>query len=417
MGSEDIGLSEYFEEMDRVESVIGGASESECTYTQGYLSRQAVYSCLDCTPPTSDVMAGFCHACYVNCHSTHHVEEIYTKRNFRCDCGTIPQLLCSLKTDVDVRNENNKYSQNFKGLYCQCARPYPDEERPEMDTVEMIQCFVCEDWFHTTHLNTVVPERYDEMACPACAGRLSFLAVYALPEVENRDVEGCAVEDDKTKCESVSVSLKCSSDIVKPVKKQSACDPVPLKQEHDALKYKSEDSKPNDCNSSQSGDLKRPASDSSACEPSSKRKKTDSCKLGLRDASSFETLTRAIFFNDRFRDFICKCQSCLDLYKEHNFSFVTDPNDSLNKYEEKAQEKRQKEEAELNKTLESLPHQAKCDVARAIGSLKSTLDGLMSKIAREGKEAVGRAEIVEAFKTMAAETNTVDPSIFDNVGK
>ena len=112
MESEDIGLNEYFEEMDRVESVVGGASASECTYDQGYLPRQAVYSCLDCTAPTSDVQAGFCHACRINCHKTHNVEEIYTKRNFRCDCGTLPQLLCSLKPEVDVRNEKNQYSQN-----------------------------------------------------------------------------------------------------------------------------------------------------------------------------------------------------------------------------------------------------------------------------------------------------------------
>lgn len=43
-------------------------------------------------------------------------------------------------------NENNYYNHNFDGLYCVCLRPYPD---PDDDTDDqMIQCVVCEDWFH-----------------------------------------------------------------------------------------------------------------------------------------------------------------------------------------------------------------------------------------------------------------------------
>lgn len=46
----------------------------------------------------------------------------------------------------DKVNSNNVYNQNFVGTYCTCNRPYPDPE----DTVEdeMIQCIICEDWFH-----------------------------------------------------------------------------------------------------------------------------------------------------------------------------------------------------------------------------------------------------------------------------
>lgn len=42
-------------------------------------------------------------------------------------------------------NDLNVYNHNFKGLYCVCQRPYPDSE----NTDEMIQCIVCEDWFHS----------------------------------------------------------------------------------------------------------------------------------------------------------------------------------------------------------------------------------------------------------------------------
>jgi len=48
-----------------------------------------------------------------------------------------------IKDDV---NEKNEYNQNYKGLYCICERPHPDPEDKVEDV--MIQCVVCEDWYH-----------------------------------------------------------------------------------------------------------------------------------------------------------------------------------------------------------------------------------------------------------------------------
>lgn len=86
-------------------------------FTQGYVSRQALYACSTCTP-SSSVLAGFCLACSLRCHEGHDVIELYTKRyvgekegvdfmvlffsNFRCDCGNSkisgnPCLLCPVR--------------------------------------------------------------------------------------------------------------------------------------------------------------------------------------------------------------------------------------------------------------------------------------------------------------------------------
>lgn len=46
----------------------------------------------------------------------------------------------------DEINSLNSYNQNFTGVYCTCKRPYPDPEDNTDD--EMIQCIICEDWFH-----------------------------------------------------------------------------------------------------------------------------------------------------------------------------------------------------------------------------------------------------------------------------
>lgn len=45
-------------------------------------------------------------------------------------------------------NSENKYNQNFDGIYCICARPYPDPDS-ESDEDDMLQCVICEDWYHS----------------------------------------------------------------------------------------------------------------------------------------------------------------------------------------------------------------------------------------------------------------------------
>lgn len=80
------------------------------------------------------------------------IVELWTKRNFRCDCGNsrFGEFFCKLCPTKDVENTNNSYNHNFKGKYCTCGRPYPDPDAEEQE--EMIQCIMCEDWFHEEHL-------------------------------------------------------------------------------------------------------------------------------------------------------------------------------------------------------------------------------------------------------------------------
>lgn len=119
---------------------------------QGYIKRQAIYACLSCVPESKenpDKRAGICLACSYECHDGHDLVELYTKRNFRCDCGTskILAIRCKLDANKIEDNDRNIYGQNFSGVYCTCHRPYPDAEDNIED--EMIQCIFCEDWFHS----------------------------------------------------------------------------------------------------------------------------------------------------------------------------------------------------------------------------------------------------------------------------
>ena len=422
MGDE-IELDDYFNELDRVESVVGDTSASECTFNKGYMSRQAVFCCLDCTPESSGILAGFCFACSLSCHRDHKLEEVYTKRNFKCDCGTIPQLLCSLKSDVDNRNAGNVYSQNFKGLYCECSRAYPDSEAPELDEVEMLQCCICEDWLHTTHLGgAVIPEQFEEMACRECLQKYSFLQVYALPSVPHVDVdevENNVISQKAKSSDTVALSEAIQGFNPSETKSSETCTGSKKKEpdiSSDAVNAELKFSHDGKCSPDNSKRLLEKDNSAVASNDQEqnplKRKRSNECKL--YGFSSNIDSKKAIFFDENFRDNICKCLSCMEMYKSSNLNFLTDIEDPLFKYEERSRAKREEEDEQLQSTLENLPHQAKCEVARAIGSLHNTIETLVKKIATEGQGSVGTEEIKEAFKAMASETN-VNPSIFDHI--
>ncbi|KAL6945426.1 hypothetical protein ACO0QE_002878 [Hanseniaspora vineae] len=119
-----------------------------CTYTMGPL-RQEVYACLDCNN------IGVCYSCSIQCHADHNLVELFTKRDFTCDCGTErisgkKNASCNLRKNdkLDIPSYTNRYCHNFKSLFCDCNQPYD----PENETGEMLQCILgveCnEDWYH-----------------------------------------------------------------------------------------------------------------------------------------------------------------------------------------------------------------------------------------------------------------------------
>lgn len=161
-------------------AVLGASDDRNCTYNKGYI-RQALYACKTCCSQ-KNIRAGVCLACSFHCHEGHELVELYTKRNFRCDCGNskFEDKQCNLEKSKSATNTENKYNQNFDGVYCICARPYPDPENENND--EMLQCVICEDWYHSTHLeckNIPGDDAYEEMVCASCMKKHDFLWRYA----------------------------------------------------------------------------------------------------------------------------------------------------------------------------------------------------------------------------------------------
>jgi E3 ubiquitin-protein ligase UBR7 len=142
-----------------------------CTKPLGAL-RQSVFACLTCTPPPASphqqfTPAGVCYSCSISCHGEHHLVELFSKRDFVCDCGTTRMsdsgTPCTLRVNTatgrkggvtgEEARAGNKYNQNFRGKFCGCGEEYD----PEKEQGTMFQCLGLghledggcgEDWWH-----------------------------------------------------------------------------------------------------------------------------------------------------------------------------------------------------------------------------------------------------------------------------
>lgn len=92
-------------------------------------ANQKLYTCTTCYPSDeTHAPVVFCEACAVKCHPPHHeLVDLYSKRNYKCDCGTSACALLSpcsfLKSKQDITNDN-VYSANLLNRYCFCEKPY-----------------------------------------------------------------------------------------------------------------------------------------------------------------------------------------------------------------------------------------------------------------------------------------------------
>lgn len=223
-------------------------------------------------------------ACSLHCHEKHDLVELYTKRNFHCDCGIkAGSASCQLDPLKSSQASQNNYNQNYIGLYCTCKKPYPDPENPTDD--EMIQCAVCEDWYHSLHLNATVPKSsaYGEMICEGCMKKNEFLADYIGFSVSV--IEGENEKDDsKVVIESTN-------------------------------------------NSSADGE-------SSSHETKKIKLSEDACVRPKSDLMR-EAVGKTVFWKGGWRQNLCKCPACLKIYTDLKVEFLSDPEDTTHFYEEK----------------------------------------------------------------------------------
>ncbi|XP_058814304.1 putative E3 ubiquitin-protein ligase UBR7 [Topomyia yanbarensis] len=302
-------LNDQLEQEAESDAVLGGSDDKNCTYAKGYIERQALYACLTCLPESrvnEEKRAGVCLACSYHCHEGHELIELYTKRNFRCDCGgkRMPDVRCKLDPLKLEPNDGNLYNQNFSGLYCTCKRPYPDPEDNVPD--EMIQCVVCEDWYHSRHLDTELPENtkeFSEMICGGCMERVGVLKNYVgRIENGNRTILDETLQVDVTGLDEST----------------AAADTSTVNQDEANKDDDQQDSNGNSC----------------------KRPKLDICTKPPPEEGGKATYKKgATFWNDGWRLHLCRCSDCTETYKRLNVEFLLNEKDTVQWYEENGRTK------------------------------------------------------------------------------
>jgi E3 ubiquitin-protein ligase UBR7 len=344
---------------DIANAVLGASDHTNCSYDQGYVYRQALYSCLTCLNEnktnTEDVkLSGICLACSYECHQNHQLVELYTKRDFRCDCGnenfnqTGKPFACKLQPNKDKRNSLNAYNHNFLGLYCSCNMPYPDDgsamatdndNKEEAD--EMLQCTVCEDWHHFDHLLGVdkfeIGESMDdlELVCQLCMANNQFLWLYQ---------------------KNMPIKREASGDSLIEVTESKVC---------------------------LLGELES--------------------GLIFTDKQSVVDKKQACFFSPGWRKSLCQCAGCLSLYKENKVEFLLRNNDTIEFYEslgkEKAEEESCNENKLLNEQLGKLDRVAQINFLSDFNDFKEELSEFLAGLAKLG-EVVTSKHIADFFEKL-----------------
>lgn len=316
-------------------AVLGASDDKNCTYCKGY-TRQALYACRTCCQKS--VRAAVCLACSFHCHEGHELIELYTKRHFRCDCGNskFGGKKCNLEPSKDQLNSENHYNHNFDGLYCICERPYPDPD----DTVndEMLQCIICEDWYHSKHLECEkempADSAYDEMICAGCMRNNDFLWNYARKYAVNMsDDKGANGKEESKPIDVEAVAKQCT---------------MPTKN----------------------------------------------------DVGKETSFRGSCFWVEGWRSALCTCDTCKELYKEKRLTFLLDPTDSVHAYEEAG--KVNSRESQYEKGMKALASLGRVEQLTAIeeyNNMKERLLQYLQKFA-ENKKVVREEDIKEFFSQM-----------------
>ncbi|KAK0619280.1 putative metaphase-anaphase transition protein [Immersiella caudata] len=358
-------------------------SIEHCTNLLGSL-RQAAFACLTCNPPPANPSdpynaAGVCYACSVQCHGEHNLVEIFTKRNFTCDCGTTrfpPTSPCALRinsttnTKGGVHSEepdvNNKYNQNFRNRFCGCECDYD----PFQQKGTMFQCLGLgtpetggcgEDWYHPGCLVGLGPKWFENMKPAEKSGAKGAETNGALPSIaEDAEAVPARVEEDPKLAEEEEdvppppgfpadedfdgfICYKCveaypwikryagTSGFLPPVflKQDDAADalsaPAPVKVESE-VEPPPKKRKADEDDEMASQTSKRPKSEAGpsaaplAGHPSASIKQDEDkspklCKLPSLPPAP--TTPFSLFFLPSFRNSFCRCASCFPLLTPH----------------------------------------------------------------------------------------------------
>jgi E3 ubiquitin-protein ligase UBR7 len=358
-------LQEYLKQQDALDKearALFPYDFSSCSFEQGYVKQQ-VFACLTCTPATTTndegdakkLRGGVCYSCSIACHGDHELVELFNKRHFRCDCGSDridAKLSCTLLKARRHINTENRYNQNYDGLFCWCCVAYD----PEKESRTMFQCLQCEDWYHDSCIRKqeTLPdeELFDQFICRTCVADMAWLKRYA----GQRGFDAHAAKQDR----QVAQSDEKTDEDDRPTKR---------------VKLETESTPEPEMATGRKGTVEE------ACTWVSLPEQPD---------------VQSLFLQEDFRSVLCTCEACV--LRAAPFPFLKEEEDVYDPPEDDDADGESVYEAgarAMQETLDRLPRQQAIEGVLQYAKLKEHLTRCLRPLAEQGE--IVTAEHVRAF--------------------
>ncbi|KAF9948438.1 hypothetical protein BGZ72_009657 [Mortierella alpina] len=342
-----ITVSEYIAEQERLEKEAKELFPKKfdiCSNSMGYI-RQPVYSCLTCNPNPSEE-AGFCYSCSISCHGDHNLVELFTKRSFRCDCGTAKFKHTPCKLDAKpagATNELNQYNHNYLGRFCWCDIQYD----PVKEESTMLQCVVCEDWFHDICIGihslfmiglsdkggdpksvtmvdcskdkkdlkgkSVAHENTKESQSHTAEDEVDIVALDAMPSDKDSTAQTSSATVARTTTTTTTTTITTTATTAvtaPPESEEQGSQSSTVSQVKRSLEITDEDVKVQGGSGESNKKIKLSAEDATLC-------KLDQCP-----ADAYPDQEMNLFATEGWRDLLCQCAQCMARYTEENVAFI-----------------------------------------------------------------------------------------------
>ncbi|XP_062146768.1 uncharacterized protein LOC133854548 [Alnus glutinosa] len=275
----------------------------------------------------------------------------------------------------------------------------------------MIQCCICEDWFHEEHLglepSDEVPRDeegeplYEDFICRACSTAFSFLGFY--PQSIWAAGRQCDAIVDTNKDKNVSEGTSSASGSGK------------LENDVDAHNYPIKDHAKTDSASVSDGEGLSLGENSQKNEGSNQSIKDacpyTTCVLGVNLGAASPVLeSKPLFLSKTWRDVLCRCEECLVLYSKKRIAFLLDKEDSIAEYEKMATQKRkeklqQQEGTELN-LLNKLGHIEKIEILIGIQNMKDELPSFLES--KDSSKPITADDVRQVFENLAKKRRRIE---------
>ncbi|XP_043715811.1 putative E3 ubiquitin-protein ligase UBR7 isoform X2 [Telopea speciosissima] len=376
-----VTIHEYLNDVEERELeadlVLGGDDGKECTYNKGYMKRQAIFSCLTCTP---DGNAGFCTACSLSCHDGHEIprddkdEPLY--EDFICQACVV---ICSFLTlyprtiwiplrPSDARLSTSKES-NVLG-----------DALSASSSSARVDSSIC----------SLEPSKSDPSLINTDTEKIPGEKGGSLRELSEKNIGlgGNASVDAPSICSSGKLENGSSSSH----SQRKDCS-LPL------CEFVNEASK--------EGVLlaEIPLKTMGLNKCSQNAGASSKCMLGvdLRVAPLLLEKEKPLFLSKNWRDVLCRCESCIEFYTHKGIGFLIDREDSIIEYEKVAKQKReeklhQQEGVELN-FLNGLGHVQKIEILNGIADMQNELRSFL--VSSDPSKPITSADVHQFFENLS----------------